>query len=162
MNYTPIDEIPQVRSTASLSSTQLIHSAPQIHAALRQTFRSGLTKPLAWRRHQLLQLARFAKDNAAALAHAIYLDMGKPLQEVYMAEVGPVIERSIICAENLEKWLGDKDLTDEVQDWQKGWKPRVRKEAKGVVLIISCVSLSALFPVASDSTMNSIDRGTTP
>ena len=102
---------------------------------MRQTFRTGITKPVAWRRRQLLQLARFAKENADALAEAIRLDLGKPKQEVIMAEVHPVIERSLIAAEKVEEWVKPEPVT--TQAWQQGWNPRIEKHPKGVVLIIA-------------------------
>ncbi|KAF9479668.1 aldehyde dehydrogenase [Pholiota conissans] len=117
-NYTPIDKI------------------PVIHASLRATFRSGLTKPLAWRRHQLLQLARFIKDNQDHLAAAIHADLGKPLQEIVMIEIALSFERTLICAREIEEWCKDENITNQVQDWQKGWNPRIVRQAKGVVLII--------------------------
>ncbi|CAA7269777.1 unnamed protein product [Cyclocybe aegerita] len=118
-DYTPIAEI------------------PKIVASLRTTFRSGHTKPLAFRRHQLHQLARLAQENADALATAIHLDLGRPKQESIMAEVGAIVERSLICAEKVGEWVQTEDLEGKVEVWQRGWRPRVVKEAKGVVLIIA-------------------------
>ncbi|KAF9472087.1 aldehyde dehydrogenase [Pholiota conissans] len=94
--YTPIDEIPV-----------------------------GLTKPIARRQHQLLQLAHFVKDNQEGFETAIHADLGKPLHEVLMGKITAVFERALICfcalklseiapnyasfiAENLPKYL-DKD-----------------------------------------------------
>jgi aldehyde dehydrogenase (NAD+) len=114
----------------------------QIHASLRATFRSGLTKPLAWRRHQLLQLARFVKDHQDGLAAAIHADLAKPLLEAVMGEVAPIYERTLICARKIEEWAQETNITDQVQEWQKSWNPRVVRQAKGVVLIIACVRLS--------------------
>ncbi|KAF8179202.1 aldehyde dehydrogenase [Pholiota molesta] len=117
--FTPIDDI------------------PKIHASLRATFRSGLTKPLAWRRHQLLQLARFVKDHQDGLAAAIHADLSKPLLEAVMGEVAPIYERALICASKIEEWQKETNITDQVQEWQKSWNPRIVRQAKGVVLIIA-------------------------
>ncbi|KAF8881169.1 aldehyde dehydrogenase [Gymnopilus junonius] len=116
-DYTPLSEI------------------PTIYEDLQKTFRTGLTKPIAWRRRQLLQLARFAKENADALANAIRLDLGKHKQEVILAEVHPIIERSLICADQIEEWARPEPVT--VQAWQQSWNPRIEKHPKGVVLIIA-------------------------
>ena len=104
---------------------------------LRTTFRSGITKPLSWRRHQLLQLARFVQENADDLAECLRLDLGRPKQESFMAELGSLIQRCLICVEKLEEWVKPEELV--VPDWQAGWKPRVEKHPKGVVLIIAYV-----------------------
>jgi aldehyde dehydrogenase (NAD+) len=58
---------------------------------------------------------------------------------VFLAEIGPVVERSVICAKKVTEWAKDEDKSDAVDDWMKGWQPRVRKEPKGVALIIAYV-----------------------
>ncbi|KAF8961613.1 NADP-aldehyde dehydrogenase [Flammula alnicola] len=116
-DYTPLDDI------------------PRIHDALRKKFRTGITKPLKWRRHQLLQLARFAKENEDALVECIRQDLGRAKQETVMSEVTPIVERSLICAEKLEEWTKPEEVT--VQAWQQGWNPTVHKHPKGVVLIMA-------------------------
>lgn len=108
---------------------------PTILNELRTTFRSGVTKPLAWRRHQLLQLARFAQENADDLAECLRLDLGRPKQEAFMTEVGAVIGRCLACVDKLEEWVKPEELV--VPDWQTSWKPRVEKHPKGVVLIVA-------------------------
>ncbi|KAJ3481791.1 hypothetical protein NLJ89_g12183 [Agrocybe chaxingu] len=122
-DYTPIEEI------------------PKIVGSLCTTFLTGHTKPLAYRQHQLRQLARFAQENADALASAIQRDLGRPKQETIMAEVGAIVERSLICAEKVAEWAGTEELAGRVAPWQRGWRPRVVKEPKGVVLVIACVFL---------------------
>jgi len=97
-----------------------------------------LTLPIEWRRHQLRQLARFAQENADALAECLRLDLGRPKQETMMAEVVAIVERSLICAEKVGDWAKAEEPT--VQPWQQSWKPRVEKHPKGVVLIIAFVA----------------------
>lgn len=109
----------------------------QIRAELKNTFASGRTKSIAWRQQQLLHLARLTQENADALADALHRDLGKPRLEAFMAEIGPVVERSIICAKKVAEWSQDEDKSGEVEDWAKSWQPKVRKEPKGVVLIIA-------------------------
>ncbi|KAF9473832.1 aldehyde dehydrogenase [Pholiota conissans] len=137
--YTPFDEI------------------PVIHASLRTTFRSGLTKAIAWRRHQLLQLARLFKDNQEALASAIHAYLRKPPLEIVLGEITPVFERALNCASKIQKWSRDESITDQVQDWQKGCNPRIMRQAKGIVLIIApwnypmILSLQPLYDVVLSS-----------
>ncbi|KAG6852860.1 hypothetical protein C0991_008495 [Blastosporella zonata] len=117
MSATPIDEIPKIRE------------------ALRASFRKGVTRPLEWRRHQLLQLARMVQENTDVLAEALAADLGRPRQEAFMAEIGAVIEKALICAEKLEEWA--KPAQVKVPDWQKSWSPTIHKGSKGTVLIIA-------------------------
>lgn len=77
------------------------------------------------------------QENGDALAESIYLDMGKPRLEVYLTEIGPLVERSIICAKKVAEWASDDDRSADVDDWMKSWQPRVRKEPKGVALIVA-------------------------
>ncbi|KAH9485988.1 Aldehyde dehydrogenase family 3 member B1 [Psilocybe cubensis] len=107
-----------------------------IHTELHTTFRSGKTKPYAWRHHQLLQLARFAQDNAAALAECLRLDLGRAKQEVLMGDVIPVISRSLLAAEQLEAWMAPEKV-QLCAPWEEGYSASVERHPKGVVLIIS-------------------------
>ncbi|KAF8878199.1 aldehyde dehydrogenase [Infundibulicybe gibba] len=117
MPYTPLEDIPAIRNE------------------LRATFRKGITKPIAWRRHQLLQLARLAQENAEQLAAALAADLGRPKMEAYFAEVGVIVERSVICAAKLEEWTRPDRVA--VPEWADSWNPTVHNTPKGTVLIIA-------------------------
>lgn len=113
----------------------LVSTIPKIRDALRATFRSGVTRPIAWRQHQLYQLARMAQNERELICDALQKDLGKPKTEVLMAEVGSIIERAVKSAELLPEWA--KTEYPEVADWQKPWKPTLYKAPRGTVLIIS-------------------------
>ncbi|KAL4266026.1 Aldehyde dehydrogenase [Pleurotus pulmonarius] len=113
-----------------------MNEIPVIREDLEASFRQGVTRPLEWRRHQLLQLARMAQDHAEEWLQAIAADLGRPIAETHAIEIGPVVERAIISVAKLETWTAPKVLTDVVPDWQKSWKPTIYRAAKGVALII--------------------------
>ncbi|KAG2344156.1 aldehyde dehydrogenase [Suillus weaverae] len=113
----------------------LVSTIPKVRDALRATFRSGLTRPITWRQHQLYQLARMAQNERELICDALKKDLGKPKTEVLMAEVGSVIERAVKSAEHLPEWA--KTEYPKVADWQKSWKPTLYKAPRGTVLIIS-------------------------
>ncbi|KAG6878667.1 hypothetical protein C0992_007735 [Termitomyces sp. T32_za158] len=117
MSSTPLDEIPKLRE------------------ALRDTFRKGVTRPLEWRKQQLIHLAKLVQENADAFAEALAADLGKPRLEAFAGEIGPVLERTLTCVEKLDEW--SKPTQVEVPDWQKSWNPTIYKRSKGTVLIIS-------------------------
>ncbi|KAG6806870.1 hypothetical protein H0H93_002302, partial [Arthromyces matolae] len=75
------------------------------------------------------------QENADAFADAIGADLGKPRQEVFMAEIGAVIEKCLICVEKLDEWAAPTQV--DVPDWQKPWNPTIYKGSKGTVLIIA-------------------------
>ncbi|KAG2137857.1 aldehyde dehydrogenase [Suillus bovinus] len=112
-----------------------ISTIPKIRDALRATFRSGVTRPIKWRQHQLYQLARMAQNERELICDALKKDLGKPKTEVLMAEVGCVVERALKSAEQLPEWA--KTEYPEVADWQKPWKPALYKAPRGTALIIS-------------------------
>lgn len=66
-----------------------------------------------------------------------------------MGEVAPIYERALICASKIEEWSKETNITDQVQDWQKSWNPRIVRQAKGVVLIIAYVSLYHMYGASS-------------
>lgn len=107
----------------------------QIRNDLKESFGQGITLPLRWRRNQLYQLAHMLQDNAELFSDALNADLGKPKQETWFAEVGPVIERALRTAEQIEEWT--KHVPADSQDWQKPWSPTLHKTARGTVLIIT-------------------------
>ncbi|KAF9228241.1 aldehyde dehydrogenase [Gyrodon lividus] len=112
-----------------------LEDIPKIRDALRATFQSGVTRPIAWRKHQLYQLARMAQNEAEAFCDALAKDLSKPRLEVLVGEVGGVVERAVKSAEQVEEWA--KPEHPEVPEWKKGWKPTIHKAPRGTVLIIS-------------------------
>lgn len=75
------------------------------------------------------------QENADAFMEAINADLGRPKMETLLGEVGAIIDRVLICAEQLEEWA--KPVLLDVPEWQKSWNPTTHRAAKGTVLIIS-------------------------
>ncbi|KAJ6534209.1 aldehyde dehydrogenase [Mycena capillaripes] len=117
MPFTPVSEIPAIRD------------------ALRAGFRKGVPRPLQWRKHQLLQLARMVQENREAFAEALAKDLGKPKLESYGFEMAAIVERCLLSVEQLDDWA--KPVVVDAPDWQKPMKPTIYKAAKGTVLIIA-------------------------
>ncbi|KAG2137879.1 aldehyde dehydrogenase [Suillus bovinus] len=115
--------------------TTFVNTIPKIRDALQATFRSGLTRPLPWRQHQLYQLARMAQNERELICDALWKDLGKPKTEVLSNELGNVIDRAVKSAQRLPEWA--KPEHPEVADRQKPWNPTIYKAPKGTVLIIS-------------------------
>ncbi|TFK50470.1 aldehyde dehydrogenase [Heliocybe sulcata] len=103
---------------------------------LCDTFHSGATLPLAYRRRQLLQLARMIQDNQTALEEAIFADLGKAKQEAVMSELAPIVSSALQAVDKLEEW--NKVEKPEVHEsWRSGWDTTIYIVPKGVCLIIS-------------------------
>ncbi|KAL1695005.1 Aldehyde/histidinol dehydrogenase [Schizophyllum commune] len=135
LKHTPLDEI------------------GKIHARLRATFDSGKTLPLAYRRQQLLQLARMVQQNAHAFEDALWREFRKQPLEIAMVDLSPVVSAALYAAENLKRWAGVEGVegADGVQgeeevrqdelahreDSGKHWHTTIHKQPKGLVVNIS-------------------------
>ncbi|KAA1467038.1 aldehyde dehydrogenase [Dentipellis sp. KUC8613] len=113
-----------------------ISALPEIYETLQKSFRSGLARPLAWRKHQLHQLARLAQENKDAFVAALKADLNKAPLETLLGEVGPIVERSIKSAEQLDEWAKPEPVHVEAA-WQQSWGSTLYKTPVGVVLVIA-------------------------
>lgn len=93
-------------------------------AELRQTFRSGRTRSVAWRKTQLKALLDLIRDKEDLIFEALHEDLGKHPVEAYRDEVGVVIKSARNALSNVDKWVAPK----------KGDLPLVLFPAKGKVL----------------------------
>ncbi|KAJ4714276.1 Aldehyde dehydrogenase [Melia azedarach] len=111
-------------------------------AELRQTFRSGVTRSVAWRKNQLRALIELLRDNQDRIFNALYQDLGKHPVEAYRDEIGAIIKSAENALSCVEKWMAP----------EKRWIPllffpasgEVVSEPLGVVLILSTWN----FPIA--------------
>ncbi|KAH9887287.1 aldehyde dehydrogenase [Cubamyces lactineus] len=108
----------------------------EIYARLTKTFQSGVTRPLEYRRRQLLQLARMVQDNHTAFEDALLADLNKPRIETTVSEVSHLITSVLYTVENFEQWA-QPDPCETKETWRSGWGATLYKEPKGVALIIS-------------------------
>ncbi|KZT02538.1 NAD-dependent aldehyde dehydrogenase [Laetiporus sulphureus 93-53] len=132
LTYTPIEDIPQIYET------------------LQKGFRSGKTKSIAYRKEQLAQLSYLIHDNKARFREAFTADLGRPAEEVDMLELSVVLAEMNDLYDNVAKWSAT-----EKAPFDASWflmSPAIRKEPKGVVLIIAPFNypvMLALGPLAS-------------
>ncbi|MEV6668959.1 aldehyde dehydrogenase family protein [Streptomyces sp. NPDC051162] len=85
------------------------HPAPEqpadVVARLRATFRTGRTKPVAWRTTQLRGLRTMLTEEGAALAAALHEDLGKSAYEAYRTEIDFTIREIDHTLDHLDAWL---------------------------------------------------------
>ncbi|XP_062504333.1 aldehyde dehydrogenase family 3 member A2-like [Corticium candelabrum] len=113
---------------------ELQQQAEQVVARARQTFRSGRTKAISFRKTQLRALYRFMTEQEAAIKQALYDDLHKSDAEAQLMELDTVMSDIADHVENLDKWT-------KPQPTQKGMaflldKTEIVYEPYGVVLII--------------------------
>ena len=77
--YTPVDDITEVCIPLMFGFLVKCSScSTQIHAELQKTFKTGKTRPIAFRKEQLAQLAHLLKDNEQRFREALKADLGRP------------------------------------------------------------------------------------
>jgi aldehyde dehydrogenase (NAD+) len=103
--------------------------------ALRRTFASGRTRPLEWRRRQLEALERMMVEQEDALAAALHSDLGKPLQEAWLAELSFVRAEAAYARRRLSTWAAPRRVPTPLAGHPA--RSEVMPEPLGVVLIIA-------------------------
>ncbi|GAA5840296.1 hypothetical protein JCM5353_002815 [Sporobolomyces roseus] len=116
MDFTPIEQIKPAYDT------------------VYETFLTGKTRPVSWRKHQIKQLGFLVQDNEDAFVKALESDFGRPAFETIVAELNPVKAEINEVYDHVEKWA-KPDAVSTVFMW-KAAKPKVYHEPKGVALVI--------------------------
>ena len=64
-------------------------NAPMTSVAdtLRNSYNKGVTRPLAWRKHQLEQMVKMLEENESAFLDALATDPGKPRLEGFITAI---------------------------------------------------------------------------
>ncbi|KAH8082833.1 NAD-dependent aldehyde dehydrogenase [Cristinia sonorae] len=117
MQYTPLEDIPKV-----------------CQQSLRDGFRSGKTKAVAFRKEQLKQMGYMVQENKDAFLETLKSDLGRPYLESEVFELIPAINDIRTIHDNLHKWA--KTESAPFQFAAASMHPKIRKEPKGTVLII--------------------------
>ncbi|MBU9763812.1 aldehyde dehydrogenase family protein [Mycobacterium sp. TNTM28] len=73
-------------------------------ARLRETFDTGRTLDLTWRRAQLRALAAMLTDNGDAIVDAVAADLRRPPFETWLAEIIATVNEARHAARNVGRW----------------------------------------------------------
>lgn len=101
----------------------------------RQYFRTGATKPIAFRLEQLRRLRDAVKRYEGQICEALWLDLHKPRLEAFMTEIGSVIHEISAVLSRLPLWSLPRPLPSQLSQFPAfslTWR-----EPQGTVLIIS-------------------------
>lgn len=111
---------------------------PQVelaHQTLRETFRSGRTREIAWRKWQLKQLWWMIEDNEQQMIDALHEDLHRHPFESVFTELRNIKTDILDHVQNIDKWTADQiPNTPFAMKWLL--RPTVRYEPLGVALII--------------------------
>ncbi|KAL6406774.1 putative aldehyde dehydrogenase [Ilyonectria robusta] len=101
-----------------------------------ETFASHRTKPLSWRIDQLRKTWWMIEDNKERIAEALYKDMNKHKQDSLSVDAGGIQTACLEALKHLKEWTAD-DKPNRTEPLNFLGGARIRKEPKGVALIIS-------------------------
>ncbi|KAM0925642.1 hypothetical protein ACQ4PT_004060 [Festuca glaucescens] len=108
-------------------------------SGLREVYRSGRTRELAWRRSQLKGLISLLTEKEEEIFDALRDDLGKHRTEAFRDEVGVVVKSVKHTLQNLEKWAAPEKAPTPLVSFPA--TALVVPEPLGVVLIFSCWNL---------------------
>jgi len=124
-------------TTESVASETAATTTPDIAGTvrrLRQTFASGRTRSVEWRKQQLEALERMMNDNEGAITDALEKDLGRSPFEAWLADIASTAGEAKDAAKNVKKWMRRRyRLLEMAQLPGRGW---VEYEPYGTVLII--------------------------
>jgi aldehyde dehydrogenase (NAD+) len=101
---------------------------------LRETFASGRTRSIDWRKQQLSALEQMMTENETAIAAALEQDLGRSPFEAWLADIASTAGEAKDAAKNVRKWTRRKHRLLEMSQLPgRGW---VEYEPYGTVLVI--------------------------
>jgi aldehyde dehydrogenase (NAD+) len=102
---------------------------------LRQTFDSGRTRGVTWRRKQLAALLRMFAENEEALLDAVISDHRRERSEAFVGDIAPVISGARYALKNLDSWARPRRASLPIT--MRPGKAWFQHEPFGVTLIIA-------------------------
>ncbi|WVO13587.1 hypothetical protein L204_101208 [Cryptococcus depauperatus] len=108
-----------------------------LYETLQARFASKGTHSLAYRLFNLKQLAYLIQDNKHAIQEAAKKDLGRGEFDTDYVDLWPVINEIDLAVQKTEKWMTDEYRIGDALLAMKTMQPRIKKQPKGVALIIS-------------------------
>jgi aldehyde dehydrogenase (NAD+) len=107
---------------------------PKIVTHLRETFSTGKTRSVDWRRAQLRGMEKMMAENEPAIAAALQTDLDRKPFEAWLADAATTAGEARYAAKHVKRWMRRKHrLLELAQLPGRGW---VEYEPYGTVLII--------------------------
>ncbi len=102
--------------------------------ALRRYFESGITKPYAFRKQQLLALKKAVIAHEQQIYDALYADLKKSKEECWVTENGFLLAELNDTLNHLQRWMEPESVATNLLNMPSS--SRVLREPLGVVLAI--------------------------
>ncbi|GAB0135621.1 hypothetical protein EsDP_00003952 [Epichloe bromicola] len=123
-------------SQSSALPIKLINPTHQAIKTVTATFRSHRTKNLEWRIKQLRKTWWMLEDNRERIVQALSADLNKHRQEALPVDVAGIQNACLEALANIKEWTKD-EKPRRTDPFNLFGGARIRKEPKGVSLIIS-------------------------
>ncbi|MDA8314215.1 MAG: aldehyde dehydrogenase family protein [Actinomycetota bacterium] len=104
-------------------------------AALRRSFDSGLTRPLSWRRAQLVAFKSLLRQGEDELVGAMRADLGKPALESRLTDLSFVAAEIDVMLRHLDAWTRPEHVR--VPLAQRPGQATIIREPLGVALVVA-------------------------
>ena len=88
-------------SVAPATATATTPDIPDIVRRLRETFATGRTRSVEWRKQQLQALERLMTENEGAIAEALEKDLGRSPFEAWLADIASTAGEAKDAAKNV-------------------------------------------------------------
>jgi len=111
-----------------------VERIPSLVRGLHACFKTGRSRPVAWRRTQLEGLAAFLREREADIIEALQADLGRPAFESLILDIESTAGELRYAQRKLASWMKPRSVSTSLIA-QPG-QSRIRPEPRGVVLII--------------------------
>lgn len=117
------------------------------YSRLFETFSTGRTKNLAWRKWQLKQCWWMMVDNETRIAEAMKTDLNRTEFEAYSMDISAVKNDILETLKHIDEWAADERVDAGFVMGTLG-KARIRKEPLGVAFIIGAWNFPIVLSVS--------------
>ncbi|KAM3556576.1 hypothetical protein ARSEF4850_005464 [Beauveria asiatica] len=131
MPFSTSEEIDEASASASL-----LAPSPASVDVVTRTFKSNVTKPLAWRITQLRKAWWMFEDNKERIVEALNKDLNKHRQEALPIDVAGIQAAILEALKHIKAWNAD-ERPARTNPLNLLGGARIRREPKGVALIVS-------------------------
>jgi len=107
-----------------------------LNARMHQTYKTGVTRNLSWRRQQLSALLKMLREGREALCGGLKKDLNRSSAEGYFLEINLVEQGIQQCLDKLSEWTKPLCVGTNLVNFPGS--SSIRSDPLGVVLILGC------------------------